>query len=106
MAFGEPERPASSNPGLAGAPQDTNPDSHNNLPMQLITLDFFAEHLGPQLPTINLLDVGAAGGIDASWRVFGARLNALGVDPLVAEVKRLNAEEASENIKYYAAFVE
>lgn len=38
-----------------------------------------------------VVDVGASGGIDPYWREFGRQLEAVGFDPLVAEVDRLNS---------------
>jgi FkbM family methyltransferase len=52
-----------------------------------------------------LFDVGASGGIDAAWLIFGARLKAIGFDPLVAEVDRLNRLNEHSGIRYEAAFV-
>ena len=52
-----------------------------------------------------LVDVGASGGIEAYWRVFGNSLRAVGFDPLVKEVERLNHEERSPRVRYYAALV-
>lgn len=54
----------------------------------------------------RLLDVGVSGGFDQAWeQLFGARLTAVGVDPLVAEIKRLSAATASSRRTYVAAFV-
>jgi hypothetical protein len=52
-----------------------------------------------------LVDVGASGGIGDVWSTFGERLRAVGFDPLVAEVERLNAGEARAAVSYEAAFV-
>lgn len=52
-----------------------------------------------------LIDVGASGGIDALWNVFGERLRAVGFDPLVKEVARLNRENGRPKVNYEAAFV-
>lgn len=46
-----------------------------------------------------LVDVGASGGIDALWQAFHPRLHAVGFDPLIAEVARLNAA-APPGIRY------
>lgn len=51
-----------------------------------------------------LIDVGCSGGIDALWSRFGDHLRAVGFDPLVAEVDRLNAA-APPGVAYEAAFV-
>jgi FkbM family methyltransferase len=52
-----------------------------------------------------LIDVGASGGIDSAWAIFGARLKAIGFDPLVAEVERLNRINEQPGVRYEAAFV-
>src|SRR5689334_15799405 len=52
-----------------------------------------------------LLDVGASGGIETRWTVFGDRLKAIGFDPLVSEVDRLNAANQQPGIQYVAALV-
>ncbi len=52
-----------------------------------------------------LIDVGASGGIGEVWRAFGASLRAVGLEPLIAEVDRLNREEQSPRVTYEAAFV-
>jgi hypothetical protein len=51
-----------------------------------------------------LVDVGCSGGINQGFRRFGARLRAIGVDPNVAEVRRLTATETHSGISYVAAF--
>jgi FkbM family methyltransferase len=51
-----------------------------------------------------LVDVGASGGIDGYWEVFGASLRAIGFDGLFKEVERLNAA-AGPNRQYYACLV-
>jgi FkbM family methyltransferase len=51
-----------------------------------------------------VVDVGASGGIDSYWREFGDQLRAVGFDPLVAEVDRLNAG-AETGVRYEAAWV-
>lgn len=56
-------------------------------------------------PTFSLFDVGASGGISDHWRCFGDKLHAIGFDPLISEVSRLNAVESNQNIKYEAAFI-
>jgi len=52
-----------------------------------------------------LLDVGCSGGIGGRWRIFGDRLKAVGFDPLVTEVERLNAANVHPDVVYEAAFV-
>ena len=48
-----------------------------------------------------LIDVGCSGGIDALWRSFGAHLRAYGLDPDVAECRRLQSLEANPRIRYF-----
>lgn len=52
-----------------------------------------------------LLDVGASGGIHKRWSLLGNRLTAVGFDPLVAEVDRLNRLETRPKVRYEAASV-
>ena len=51
------------------------------------------------------MDVGASGGIDQFWSCFGSSLKAVGFDPLIAEVDRLNKASKQPGIRYEAAFV-
>jgi methyltransferase FkbM-like protein len=53
----------------------------------------------------SLFDVGCSGGIDRRWKSFGERLLAVGFDPLVAEIDRLNVDNTHPGIRYEAAFV-
>ncbi len=52
-----------------------------------------------------MLDIGASGGIPPEFRVFGEQLCAVGFDPAVLEVERLNKSELHPNVKYVAAFI-
>jgi FkbM family methyltransferase len=52
-----------------------------------------------------VVDVGASGGIASAWAAFGDSLRAIGFEPLVAEVDRLNREEPRPRVRYEAAFV-
>jgi FkbM family methyltransferase len=52
-----------------------------------------------------LIDVGASGGLDPHWVPLRGRLRAIGFDPLIAEIDRLNAAETDKRIRYEAAFV-
>ena len=54
---------------------------------------------------ICLVDVGASGGIHTRWSAFGTRLTAVGFDPLVSEVSRLNELETRPKVRYEAAHV-
>lgn len=53
----------------------------------------------------TLLDVGCSGGISQFWRIFDPSLVALGIDPVVNECERLNANEVNKNVRYRPAFV-
>src|ERR1700687_5273006 len=49
-----------------------------------------------------LVDVGASGGIDKVWDIFGFSFNAVGFEPLMTECERLNADKNKhENVTYY-----
>lgn len=72
----------------------------------MVIRDFFTRKLGDEMPKIHLLDIGASGGIDESFKVFGEEFFALGVEPLVSEVERLNRETDNDNIQYMDAFIE
>ncbi|HEY7187259.1 MAG TPA: FkbM family methyltransferase [Vicinamibacterales bacterium] len=52
-----------------------------------------------------LIDVGCSGGIEKRWDVFGDRLRAVGFDPLISEVDRLNSVNTRPSVLYEAAFV-
>jgi len=55
---------------------------------------------------LMLIDVGASGGIDGFWgECFGPKLKAVGFDPLIAEVDRLNKARGYGGIRYEAALV-
>lgn len=51
-----------------------------------------------------LVDVGASGGIDTYWHEFEDQFRAVGFDPLVTEVERLN-DDAPPQVRYEAAWV-
>lgn len=53
---------------------------------------------------VFIVDVGASGGIDTHWYEFGDQLQAVGFDPLTAEVTRLN-DHAVTGLQYVAAWV-
>jgi FkbM family methyltransferase len=55
--------------------------------------------------TFFLIDVGASAGIDRCWSSFGDKLEAIGFDPLISEVERLNLQNNNPRIKYEEAFV-
>ncbi len=67
----------------------------------------FAKSSQYPLEELFLIDVGASGGIDGFWEAcFGSRLKAVGFDPLIAEVERLNkATRRGSDIRYEAAYV-
>lgn len=52
-----------------------------------------------------LVDVGASGGINDYWEVFGESLRAFGFDGLSQEVERLNQASQGRNLHYYAYLV-
>ena len=52
-----------------------------------------------------LVDVGASGGIDRAWLSLNPHLRAVGFDPLVKEVQRLNADNPYPKIQYVDGFV-
>ena len=53
----------------------------------------------------TLVDVGSSGGISPFWRVFEPSLVALGIDPVVPECERLNAQETNPNVRYRPMFL-
>jgi len=53
----------------------------------------------------SLVDIGCSGGLLQQWRHFGGQLQAIGFDPLVREVERLNAVEENPRVEYVAARV-
>lgn len=57
------------------------------------------------LPSLLLLDVGASGGIPIHYRCFGERLAAVGFDPQVAEIERLNQGEQNLLVTYEPAWI-
>ncbi len=63
-----------------------------------------AEGFLPQ-EDLFVVDVGASGGIDTTWRIFQSHLRAVGFDPLVTEVQRLNRENSLPKVSYEDAFV-
>jgi FkbM family methyltransferase len=58
-----------------------------------------------QSSPLGLVDVGASGGIDYYWNVFDTCLRAVGFDPLIKEVERLNAIHQNGNQRYYPNLV-
>jgi FkbM family methyltransferase len=55
--------------------------------------------------SFSLIDVGCSGGINSFWDQFGKNFRAVGFDPLVSEVERLNEEAAGRDVSYVAAWV-
>ncbi len=53
----------------------------------------------------SVLDVGCSGGLADFWNVFGSSLQAVGIDPVIAECERLGAKETRPNVRYRPAFV-
>lgn len=54
---------------------------------------------------VYVVDVGCSGGIDRALRQLEPVLAGVGIDPLVNEVKRLNAAESNPRLAYVAAYV-
>lgn len=54
---------------------------------------------------IKLLDIGCRGGIDKKWRVLGDFLEAYAIDPILTEIKKLQQEEKSDYVKYFACYI-
>ena len=52
-----------------------------------------------------VVDVGASGGIDQYWDIFGGDLRAYGFDGLIKEVERLNAAVSGRDVRYYSCLV-
>ncbi|MGI9253482.1 MAG: FkbM family methyltransferase, partial [Thermomicrobiales bacterium] len=52
-----------------------------------------------------LLDIGCSGGVPTCFRAFGGELVAVGVDPNLAEVERLQRAEAMPGVSYLAGYV-
>jgi hypothetical protein len=65
-------------------------------------LDYVAEIATPG--AFQLVDIGCSGGIDRRWRRMGRRLRALGIDPDVQEIARLQAQERNASLSYVNAF--
>ena len=57
------------------------------------------------LDSFHLVDVGASGGLAAYWAQLGDRLHAVGFDPLVANMQRVQAAETRPHVRFEAAFV-
>jgi len=55
--------------------------------------------------TFFLIDVGASAGIDSCWNSFGDKLEAIGFDPLISEVERLNRQNNNPRVRYEEAFI-
>jgi hypothetical protein len=66
----------------------------------------FAQYVMTRITApFTLIDIGCAGGIDPNWRLFGDRLRAIGFDPNLAEVERLQQREALPGVAYCGGFV-
>jgi FkbM family methyltransferase len=76
----------------------------NNLASLPLTRHVLGDGLWGDHP-LFLIDVGASGGIQDHWRVFSGHLRAVGFDPLVAEIERLNGVESDPGVRYEAALV-
>lgn len=60
---------------------------------------------GDEMGRFMLLDVGCSGGLHPLFHQFGGLLQAVGFDPLVSEVEKLNRENTHKGVLYEAAFV-
>lgn len=58
-----------------------------------------------QTRPFTLVDVGCGGGLPSIWRHFEPSLRTLGVDPQVAECRRLQAAEKNPAVRYVPAFL-
>ena len=65
----------------------------------------FAQSSQHKIDELMLIDVGASGGIDGFWKCFGSTLKAVGFDPLIAEIDRLNTASKSPRVRYEAALI-
>ena len=65
----------------------------------------FAQSSQHKINELMLIDVGASGGIDDVWKCFGSSLKAVGFDPLITEVDRLNAASKDPGVRYEAALI-
>lgn len=52
-----------------------------------------------------LIDIGCSGGIESYWQSFGEKLNAIGFDPLVSEIERLNTSNKNPKVYYEEGFI-
>ncbi len=68
-------------------------------------LSFFQQNFPDDVKEFSLIDVGASGGIASDWFRFGDRLKAVGFDPLISEVKKLNHENPHPGVHYEEGFV-
>lgn len=69
-------------------------------------ISFLQGRTDSQLLNIGLVDVGCSGGIAGYWRQIEDYLFALGIDPLVSEIERLNTAEQNPNVLYIDGYVE
>ena len=53
----------------------------------------------------SLVDVGCSGGIQDQWRHFDRQFRAVGFDPLIREVERLNSRTTNPLVRYVASRV-
>ena len=74
-------------------------DSAPHMTAHLVEKGIFREN------PFSLVDVGCSGGLQRHWRHFANQFQAVGFDPLVCEVERLNAAEANRQVRYVAALV-
>jgi hypothetical protein len=69
-----------------------------------LTAYLYGQKAGERDP-VTVFDVGCSGGVSDQWNGFGPALRAVGFDPLIAEIDRLQRAEKREGVRYEAAFV-
>lgn len=60
---------------------------------------------GVERPSMTVLDVGCSGGIDPVWSPYFDFVDAIGIDPLVAEIARLRQTNGNPRHRYFDGFV-
>lgn len=63
------------------------------------------EKEGIAFEDLMLIDVGCSGGIEGYWKVFKDKFQAIGFDPLVAEISRLNSINKNPKVQYEEGFI-
>ena len=55
--------------------------------------------------SLFVMDVGASGGVHDRWNLFDEKLDAIGFDPLISEVERLNKQNNNPKVRYEDGFI-